>query len=40
MDVVERLLDRAAILVGGRLVTLETDMAGLRGRYRAALARN
>jgi heme ABC exporter ATP-binding subunit CcmA len=40
MDVVERLLDRAAILVGGRLVALETDMAGLRGRYRAALARN
>lgn len=38
MDIVEHLLDRAAIIVAGRLAAVETDMAGLRERYRAALA--
>lgn len=38
LDVVESLLDRAAIFVGGRLTALETNMQGLRARYRAALA--
>lgn len=38
LDVVESLLDRAAIFVGGRLTALETNMQGLRTRYRAALA--
>ena len=38
LDVVGRVLDRAAIFVNGRLVAMETDMQGLRARYRAALA--